>query len=36
MLGPFFFAVEVACEHLNKMLDAAKIRVEDAPGLVET
>jgi hypothetical protein len=27
MLEPLFFAVEVARKHLNKMLDAAKIRV---------
>lgn len=27
MLGPLFSAVEVAREHLNRMLDAAKIRV---------
>jgi len=27
MLGPLFFAVEVACERLNWMLGAAKIRV---------
>jgi hypothetical protein len=27
ILGPLFSAVEVACEHLNRMLDAARIRV---------